>query len=92
MYRVTLSNVMVDSCLFVGRQFWEEYKLLVLLFYSFIVTTLNVCNIQEYAESRTSSNMEITEELSRAAEDGSLADVQHQLRIATCHIDAVDEV
>jgi len=49
-------------------------------------------NIQEYAGSRTSSNMEITEELKTAAQDGSLADVQHQLRIATCHIDAVDDV
>ena len=51
-----------------------------------------MCNIQDYAGSRTSSNMQMTQELISAAENGRLADVQHQLRIATCHIDAVDEV
>lgn len=48
-------------------------------------------DIKEYAESRISRNMDLSDELETAAQTGDLLNVQRQLREATCHIDAAGD-
>ena len=48
--------------------------------------------VQEYAASRLSTNMTLTNELKQAARIGVLSNVMIELQNGKCHIDAVDEV